>query len=58
MVLKIIKVSYDISIINQNSHFKSGLANKASVQQGVHRMSVGHDERLVVVGSAFFVDPV
>jgi hypothetical protein len=36
----------------------SGPATEGSVQQRVHRMSVGHDERLVVVGSAFFVDPV
>ena len=31
-----------------------GTATKGSVQQRVHRMSVGHDERLVVIGSVFF----
>ena len=28
----------------------SGPATEGSVQQRVHRMSVGHDERLVVIG--------
>jgi hypothetical protein len=33
----------------------SGPATEGSVQQRVHRMSVGHDERLVVSGSLFFI---
>jgi len=44
----IVKVPDDIPIINQNSFFKSGPATEGTVQQGVHRMSAGHDERLVV----------
>ena len=31
----------------------SGPATEGSVQQRVHRMSVGHDERLVVRGRIF-----
>ena len=31
----------------------SGPATEGSVQQRVHRMSVGHDERLVVSSSAY-----
>ena len=34
-----------------------GTATKGSVQQRVHRMSVGHDERLVV-SSSFFLQLV
>jgi hypothetical protein len=33
----------------------SGTATEGSVQQRVHRMSVGHDERLVVSGWCSYV---
>ena len=33
-----------------NKFFKFCSATKGSVQQGVHRLSAGHDERLVVIG--------
>jgi hypothetical protein len=33
----------------------SGPATEGSVQQRVHRMSVGHDERLVVAGKSIFL---
>ena len=33
----------------QNLFFRLDSATEGTVQQGVHRMSAGHDERLVVV---------